>query len=177
MGISIIAKWNIFQGMLMFMMAILAMTYPQFINMFMDESTVDLDYSIVQFTGVCVFFIAVIYIASGGGMESVWIKVLLNCITPQNKENIEPPRSSPVLFAVGTVVNRIIVVPIMAVIMLLTFGKSKEISILCYGLLIVDPPLGVATFFMVKKFAPILLLKKTPQRIGIDSDEMTVLRQ
>ena len=151
-GINRVAFWNQFQGGNYMILGIFFMIYPQFFDLFAgkNEDLSAADYKSVQYASSVLFAIGYIFIDMGSPIESIFVKIQIKLIGQEYGSRI---KGAPQRFAVGSIVTRLIIVPVMQIIVIFTFGQGNvAITTLSTLICIADPILAILTIVVLKKW-------------------------
>ena len=150
MALSKLAAWNLFQGISYLLVTTLFMAYPKTADIlnFSDVSFKEEDYKLCQTLNIAVFVIGIIFVEHG---LSHWINTHIRPrLLGPSDIHVE---DSVVFFTMISTWGRIILVPILVMIVLLTFGKGDVMLQALLGLfLVVDPLFGFMTLIILKKY-------------------------
>ena len=150
MAVSKLAAWNLFQGISYLLVTTLFMAYPKTADIlkFSKVSFKEEDYKLCQTLNIAVFVIGMMFVEHG---LSDWINTHIRPrLLGPSDIRVE---DSAVFFTMISTWGRIILVPILVMIVLLTFGKGDVMLQTMLGFfLVVDPLLGFMTLIILKKY-------------------------
>lgn len=141
-----VASWNFIQGLLYTTLAIFFMIYPQIFDIFLDNLT-NADYKLAQVISAMLLLVGHLYIDAG--LPNYFSKNFLSRLIDQ--ESISNIKGGAQSYAFGSTSERIIFVPIVAVITILVVD-NPVITVVGIFLAVADPMLGIMTLFVLKKY-------------------------
>ena len=146
MALTVLEKWNVFEGCGYILLGILFMAYPQIFDLFTNEDLTSSDYKTVQFSSAIIVVIGFFYFNSG-------LSYYFSFIVPKFVKNpeLKVERGSIIIWSVITIFGRYIIVPVIVIIVLLTFSNTV-ITIFCIIFIVADPLLATITLFMVRYY-------------------------
>ena len=155
--LTILQIWHLIQGILFFVIMLFLMFYPQILDLlnFSGNQFTESDYDSVRTAFSAVFIIGGYYILHG--LSPYYVQRIAPIIMKQNPYDHESNelRDPSLLFAMFTITNRIIIVPIILMILNIIVWNNPSgyiIRVTSIIFLIYDPAQALITLFIVRKY-------------------------